>query len=286
MTGERNLLAVLGSPIGHSKSPALHAAAYRKLDLGWSYTAIEVSGAMLSDFIARCGSDWRGLSLTMPLKRDVLPLLSLKHPLVELTGSANTVLFSPDGPHGFNTDVYGVVRALAEKGVPVVTSVMLIGAGATASSVVVAVASLGAKNIHIVTRSPQRAAAARELAERLGLVVRVTGFDPVGWPQTEPDLVVSTLPGGAVVELPLSDAVLSGASFFDVAYDPWPTPLAARFLAAGATVVGGLDMLLHQALGQVRIFVTGSPEIELPGEAGVLAAMRSTVANGELLPPE
>lgn len=286
MSGDNLRLAVLGSPIAHSQSPALHRAAYRALGLNWRYEAAEVSGSSLSEFITGCGTDWRGLSLTMPLKREVLPLLTTRDALVELTGSANTVLFTGDGPRGFNTDVYGVVRALAEKGVPVVTSVRLLGAGATAASVLVAVASLGASNVHIIARSPDRAAASRELAGRLGLDVRVTGFDPADWPRTEPDLVVSTLPGGSAADLNVNDFVLRGASYFDVAYEPWPTPLAARFRATGATVVGGIDMLLHQALGQVRIFVTGTAETALPEEATVLAAMRAAVAGVDSPHPE
>ncbi|MBC7518134.1 MAG: shikimate dehydrogenase [Microbacteriaceae bacterium] len=273
-----NRLAVLGSPIQHSQSPALHAVAYAALGLDWNYSAVDVPQAGLGEFLEGCGSDWRGLSLTMPLKRDIVSRLSVRDPLVELTGSANTVLFTTAGLHGFNTDVYGVVRALAEKGIRFVTSVRLVGAGATAASVLVAVASLGATHVHIVSRSLERARAIHDLAETLGLIVRLTGFAPRDWLEAEPDLIVSTLPGGAEIDLELSDEVLQGATFFDVVYDPWPTPLGARFLAAGATVVGGRDMLLYQALGQVRIFAAGFADAELPNEAAVLAAMRAALS--------
>ena len=109
-------LAVLGSPITHSKSPLLHAAAYAELGLDWQYDAIEVTGDTLAEFVSSRGPEWRGLSLTMPLKRDVLPLLDSRDDAVELTGVANTLLFGA-ARRGFNTDVYGITEAFRANGV-------------------------------------------------------------------------------------------------------------------------------------------------------------------------
>lgn len=272
-------LAVLGSPIAHSKSPLLHRAAYRELGLGWSYEAIEVTGETLPGFMRDVGAEWRGLSLTMPLKRDVLPLLARRDDLVELTGGANTVLITQSGLAGFNTDVYGVVEALRGSGVVRVSAVHLIGAGATAASVLAAVASLGAMEVLITTRSPEKATPLLALATTLGMSATTSGLSGKRGDFVA-DLVVSTLPGGTDVDLPLPAEVLSGRVLLDVAYDPWPTPLAARFLDAGGRVISGLEMLVNQALAQVRIFVTGTADAPLDGEARVLEAMRASIGLG------
>lgn len=271
---------MLGSPIAHSKSPLLHRAAYRELGLDWTYEAIEVAGETLPGFLGSLNGQWRGLSLTMPLKREVVGWLARRDDLVDLAGGANTVLVTDDGLEGFNTDVYGVIEALRGAGVARVSTVQLIGAGATAASVLVAVASLGAREVLITARSPERAAPLAALASHVGVAsVMVTGLDgPTG--TFAADLVVSTLPGGTGVDVPLPAAVLTGETLLDVAYDPWPTPLAARFLDAGGRVISGLEMLVNQALAQVRIFVTGTADTPLDDEARVLQAMRASIGLG------
>ena len=279
-------LAVLGQPIAHSKSPLLHSAAYAALGLDWRYDRVELSGEGLEHFIRSRDSGWRGLSLTMPLKRDVLPLLDASDPLVSLTGAANTVLFEPgaadsDGlptrtVRGFNTDVYGVSQALKVAGVGKPRLVHVLGAGATAASIIVAVGELGARSIVILARTPAKAAPLEELGESLGIDVTVRPLDETGG--EVPDLVASALPGHVEHAPRFPIEVYTGSVLFDVAYDPWPSALATTWLEHGGTVVSGLEMLLHQALAQVRIFVTGSPVTVLPDEDAVFAAMRGAVA--------
>src|SRR3954454_20470021 len=142
-SAEHRRLAVLGSPIGHSKSPALHAAAYAVLGLPWEYTAIEVAEGGLGAFLSTLDESWRGLSLTMPLKREILPLLTESSAVVETIGAANTVVIesSAEGSalRGYNTDVGGILGALADHGVDRITSAHLIGTGATAATALVAV---------------------------------------------------------------------------------------------------------------------------------------------------
>ena len=134
--------AVLGSPIAHSLSPALHRAAYAALGLDdWTYQAIECAEADLAGLVGSLGPEWAGLSLTMPLKRTVLPLLDHAESLVTVTGGANTVVFRPDGRYGYNTDVQGIVDALTEAGAPAPRGVTILGAGATACSALAARAS-------------------------------------------------------------------------------------------------------------------------------------------------
>jgi len=269
-------LAVLGSPITHSKSPALHRAAYRLLGLDWEYSAIEMRGDGLGAFIEGLDDSWRGLSLTMPLKRDVLPLLDVADELAVLTAAANTVLFDDGRRYGFNTDVGGIVRALGEAGVVSIRHGVVIGGGATAGSALVAMAELGATQVHVLVRRPGAASELLDLGEQLGLAIdegRIGDLELVG----ESELVVSTVPGGTELGVLASDTLMRHAALLDVAYDPWPSPLGAAWLAAGGTVVHGLGMLLHQALLQVRIFVNGEPLAPLTDEDAVLAVMRETL---------
>jgi len=268
-------LAVLGSPIAHSKSPALHRAAYRLLGLDWEYTAIEMRGEGLAAFIEGLDASWRGLSLTMPLKHDVLPLLDDVDEMAVLAGAANTVLFDGGRRCGYNTDVFGIVRALREAGVVSVRRGAVIGGGATAASALVAMAELGAAHVQVLVRRPGASELAA-LGRRLGLMIEEARIDDLAH-LDDVELVVSTVPGGTDLGVAASDALIGRAALLDVAYDPWPSPLGTRWLVAGGTLVHGLEMLLHQALLQVRIFTTGDPFAELPDEAAVLDAMRRTL---------
>ncbi|MCU1583620.1 MAG: shikimate dehydrogenase [Microbacteriaceae bacterium] len=273
-------LAVLGSPIAHSQSPALHRAAYGVLGLDWEYEPIEMAADGLTDFIASRTPDWRGLSLTMPLKRDVMPLLDAVDNYATLTGVANTVLFASDAEHrtlrGFNTDVVGITNSFLFAGVRSVSIARILGAGATAASALVSLAQLGARRVVVSGRSPGNILRLIEIGEVLG--VDVQGADPHGIEDgIVPDVVVSTLPGGAEHKYRFSAKMRSSAALLDVAYDPWPSPLAADWLEAGGTVVPGIEMLVNQALVQVRIFVGGDPLRALPAEGSVLAAMRRAV---------
>jgi shikimate dehydrogenase len=269
--GPRRRLAVLGSPIAHSKSPALHAAAYRVLGLDWEYGAAEVTTDSLAGFVAGLDGTWRGLSLTMPLKRDVVPLLAASDDLVRLTGVANTVLLTDSGPRGFNTDVYGIQESFRRAGVDALSSVTILGGGATAASAMVAASQMGATAATLALRDPAKAGALRPLAERLGTHLQVVALTSALPPA---DAVVSTLPNGAVAQPRVPEVVRRSAVLFDVAYEPWPTPLAARW---AGPVIPGIEMLVHQAVAQIRIFVAGDPDATLADEPAVLAAMRSAV---------
>lgn len=270
-------LAVLGSPIAHSKSPALHRAAYARLGLDWSYEAVEVDGPALPGFLGALGPDWRGLSLTMPLKQDVIPLADTVDRVARLTGAVNTLLLADDGRHGFNTDVGGIVRAVHESGCPGLTRGALIGAGATAASALVAMHELGAREVEVFARTPARAAPLTELGARLGIDVEVAPLEAIAHARAA-ELVVSTLPGGTELPHEPSAALTTGTWLFDVAYDPWPSRLATTWFDAGGDVIHGLEMLLQQALLQVRIFVAGDPATPLPDEGAVLGVMRESVS--------
>ena len=172
--------AVLGSPIAHSLSPVLHQAAYRALGLtGWTYQAIECDEAALPALLASRGPDWAGLSLTMPLKRAVLPLLDYLDALAAEVGAANTVVFAAGRRHGHNTDVPGLLAALAERGItgtslPPHPAVLILGAGATARSALAALRALGITQLTVAARDPARASDLLATADRLGLKITLT----------------------------------------------------------------------------------------------------------------
>jgi shikimate dehydrogenase len=276
--------AVLGSPIAHSLSPVLHRAGHAALGLdGWSYTAIECDEPGLPARIASCGPDWAGLSLTMPLKRAVLPLLDTVDPLAAGTGGANTVVFAAGRRHGYNTDVAGMVAALAEGGVTAPSSAVILGAGATACSALAALRDTGLRTVTVAVRDPARAAGLRSVAERLGVQVDLQPLASRGaGALPPPDLLISTVPAGAADFL--AEQFRAGApapaAVFDVVYAPWPTRLARAAQDAGATVVGGFELLLHQAAGQFELMTGERPApVEAMRAAGTaeLARRSATV---------
>jgi shikimate dehydrogenase len=254
--------AVLGQPIAHSLSPVLHRAAYAALGLAdWTYDLVECDEAGLPAYIGSRGPEWAGLSLTMPLKRAVLPLLDHVDHLAAATGGANAVVFRPEGRYGYNTDVQGIVDALTEAGAPVPASVTIIGAGATACSALAAVGELGAPGADVVLRDPARAAGLLATADRLGLKVRLRPWKDLTQDlAVVPDLVISTVPAGAADAYAqwLRRTQQAPPSVMDVVYHPWPTALAQTAAAAGAAVASGYAMLLHQAAAQVEL-MTGKP---------------------------
>ncbi|MFF5335975.1 shikimate dehydrogenase [Streptomyces sp. NPDC013181] len=259
--------AVLGSPIAHSLSPVLHRAAYAELGLDhWSYDRFEVDERTLPGFIEGLDGTWAGLSLTMPLKRAVIPLLDEISDTAASVEAVNTVILGQDGRRtGDNTDIPGIAAALRERGVETVESAAILGAGATASSALAALAGFCTGPVTAYVRSAARADEMRGWGERLGVDVRTADWSDADRALTEP-LVIATTPAGAADAL--AGAVPeSPGTLFDVLYEPWPTALVARWSAAGGAVVGGLDLLVHQAVLQVERMTDTRP--------APLAAMRA-----------
>lgn len=274
--------AVLGSPIAHSLSPVMHRAAYAALGLrGWRYDAIELTPDRLVDFLAGCGPQWAGLSVTMPLKRAVRPLLVTESTLAGEVGAVNTLVRAADGWHGYNTDVHGILAALAEAGLTSLDGAVLVGGGATAASALAALRDLGCPRSTVAVRSADRASPLREAAQRLGVRVELCGMDDASLRRAvralpPASLVISTVPAqvgaaltGVLVQAGPGDRSHgSSPVLLDVVYHPWPTPLAAAWGAAGGRAVGGFAMLVHQAEGQVRLMTGRRVDVELLRRAG------------------
>ncbi|POX55944.1 shikimate dehydrogenase [Streptomyces sp. Ru71] len=251
--------AVLGSPIAHSLSPVLHRTAYAELGLdGWSYDRFEVDEAGLPAFFDGLGPGWAGLSLTMPLKRAVIPLLDEISETAASVEAVNTVVFTEDGRRvGDNTDIPGMVAALREHGVEEVDTAAVLGAGATASSALAALSRVCSGEVVVYVRSAARAAEMRQWGERLDVEVRTADWSQAAEALHAP-LVIATTPAGT------TDALAAAVperptTLFDVLYEPWPTELAARWSMFGGAVVSGLDLLVHQAVLQVEQMTGRAP---------------------------
>jgi shikimate dehydrogenase len=277
--------AVLGHPVAHSLSPVLHTAAYRALRLdGWEYGVHDVTEDALEGFLRDVDAGWAGLSLTMPLKQVVIPLLDHVDPLAQAVGAVNTVLFSAAGSAGkgagsgtsraavtttgTNTDVHGIVAALREGlGARGVADAVILGGGATAASALAAVAELGCVSPRVFVRSLDRIRPLRDAVARMGVSPSFEVFDERATTSAlaVADAVVSTTPKYAADQwAPLLTELLTGTGekprgvLLDVVYDPRPTALQSAWSALGADAVGGERMLLHQAAEQVRL-MTGRP---------------------------
>jgi shikimate dehydrogenase len=256
---------VLGSPIAHSRSPQLHLAAYRALGLAdWTYDRIECDADQLPGVVSGLGPEWVGVSVTMPGKFAALRFADERTDRAELVGSANTLLRTPDGWRADNTDIDGVTGALgAAAGAAVVA-----GSGGTAPAAIVALAELGVTDITVAARNPDKAAGLVELAARVGASSRFCDLNGglLADAVAGAEVVVSTLP--ADVAANHAHEFARAPVLLDAIYNPWPTPLAAAVSAAGGRVIGGLQMLLHQAFAQVEQF-TGRPAPRAAMEAAL-----------------
>lgn len=250
-----NRCAVLGKPVAHSLSPVIHTRAYELLGISgsWHYGRHEVDEAGLAGFIAGCGPEWVGLSCTAPLKRE---LLRHGEPSARalLLDAGNTFLFGRDGAPARveNTDVTGLLGALAGKGVTSASTAILLGNGATARSALLALAELGVREVLVLARNAERAhAGLDDLAGRLGLSLDVAPWGEVPDAGSS-DVLVST------VSEPLRPEVAAGLvgmtrACFDATYNHYPTELDRAARAAGIVALSGLDLLVGQALDQIEL---------------------------------
>ena len=269
----RSRLAVWGDPIGHSRSPALHGAAYAQLGLDWQYGRQRVDVAGFPAALNALDDSWRGLSLTMPLKEIAHDSAAELDGHARLTGAVNTLLLG-ERLRGFNTDVGGIVDAFRNAGVSGIRSVRILGAGATAASALVAAHDLGAQRVEVRARRPEAADRLIRIGDALDIAVDAVPFDAAAAGSV--DATVATLPSGTVLDAALA-APLSGSGgvLFEAAYAPWPSALAAGW--SGERVISGFEMLLYQAVRQIRIFLTGEQDAALPDEDVIVAVMRSAV---------
>lgn len=267
---------VWGKPIGHSLSPVLHTAAYEVLGWDATYERREVSEEQLEEALRDVDGSWLGVSLTMPLKERILPLVGQHSALVHELGSANTVFWQAGELALENTDVWGVTEALASHGITQLQRALVLGGGATARSVLRALRTAGVSSVTLCSRDFQRSHRTYEFAKSLGCEVLWRPLEEAS-AVLDVDIVVSSLPAGSAIP-PFDTQLRERAVLFDVVYDPWPTPLAVSWSEAGGRTISGLSMLVHQALGQIRLFHHQDASSAIPHEETVLEAMWEAVS--------
>lgn len=255
--------AVLGHPISHSKSPALHCAAYAKLGVDIDYSAIDVTVERLPSFMESLRGDdaWCGLSVTMPLKSAMVKEVDEVRGAGAHLGVINTVVFEHDAGQvrrvGYNTDVAGIVEAVRYAGVVAAPHAAILGGGGTSAAAVAAAQQLGAHHVDVFVRDAGRAGDARAAAAAVGISLAVRPLTEAASAVAGTDLVISTFPPRAADSLAEELAALPGSGagvLLDVAYDPWPSRLAEAWQRHGGAVVPGLEMLMYQAAEQIRRF--------------------------------
>jgi shikimate dehydrogenase len=254
--------AIVGSPVAHSLSPVLHEAAYDALGLaGWRYERLECAAADFARMLGELGPEWAGLSVTMPDKRAALEAAHEATGRARAIRAANTLVPLPGG--GWRADctdidgVRGALRYAAGYSPEPGRRGLVLGAGGSAAAALAAFVALGIAEVTVLARDPGRAQATVCAGRGLGLAVTLRRFDELGRSGLAAEVasshvVVSTLPADASGEL--ADVLADAPFLLDAIYDPWPTPLAEAVGARGGRLATGLDMLLHQAFGQVEQF--------------------------------
>ena len=259
----RKRAAVLGSPITHSLSPALHNAAYLALGIEGKYDAVEVRSGELIGFmneVRETDANWIGFSLTMPLKEEIFKVADRIDPLAKQINSGNTLIPTLDGWLATTTDVAGFIWALAANGVNEFKTIQIIGAGGTARAAAAAIDAPG-RTIQVINRNPERE---RDMQNS----VTMASLSFVGWDDVtlDADLVINATPKGVADILEGGKGVL-----FESLYHPWPTELVSKW---SGRVIDGLELLIHQAIDQIHL-MTGfvidrnlmAPILRTAGEA-------------------
>jgi len=265
-TGSTRVAGVIGDPVRHSLSPALHNAAFAELGLDWTYLAFEVPVGRGADAVAAMRAlGIEGLSVTMPHKDTVAAAVDELSPAAALLGAANCVRRDGDRLIGENTDGAGFLRSLrTQAGVdPAGLRTVVLGAGGAARAVIVALAAEGAL-VTVVNRSPDAAALAAALGGEAGGATAEalggrSGSASVGGAEAarDADVVVNATPLGMTDSdpLPVDPALLSDSQIVvDLIYRPERTPLLEAAAEAGATTLNGVGMLLYQAAEQFTMW--------------------------------
>lgn len=262
--------AVLGSPIAHSLSPVLHTAGYRALGIAEasSYGRFEVTDDQLAGFLAEHPGH-TGFSLTMPLKTELVRLAAERgwhsDETAAQTGAANTLIRHPDGQQIANTDVIGIVEAIAECQPAAADTAAILGSGATAASAVAALHRLGVTAIDLYARRPERARGAADLASDLGIQAAIHPL--ADYRPGQCLLTVSTLPAGALSAESFSwpDSLDAATVLLDVAYAAGGYSIGADIAAHGGQAIAGERMLIHQAVEQQLLFAAAAG-VEAPAQ--------------------
>lgn len=238
-------LAVAGSPISHSLSPLLHTTAYELLGVQATFLTEEHTDLDFGEFYFNAKAEgYRGLALTMPLKEISIGFVDRVDPIAKQISSINTIIFESTGSIGLSTDLMAFKSLLKPY---FGKRIGILGAGGTARAAIGALKGTGSE-VTVLTRSMIRHDQLHAAAVNLELsFLDWHNFEEI----QDRDLIISTTPAGATDGL---SVISSKADFFEVIYHPWPTELAKRYQNLGKAVIGGLSLLVEQALFQIKYF--------------------------------
>ncbi len=282
ISGKTIVCGIIGDPVEHSLSPALHNAALKVLGLDYVYAPFHVVGAQLRHAIDGMRAlGLRGLNVTVPHKVDVIPMLDRVDSLANKIGAVNTIINDSGHLTGYNTDATGFIQALLEIGLnPDHKKVTVIGAGGAARAIVFALAQYGAKVV-ILNRSPARA---QELAGRVSKAFKRTSVSNLALDTEnlrkaldDSELIVNTTSVGMAPEISATpvpaDLLNKSHIVFDIVYNPSKTRLLQEAEAAGARIVTGVDMLVYQGAAAFEKWTGRTPPVVVMKSA-LLEAMR------------
>lgn len=259
-SGATRVAGLIGYPARYSRSPGLHEAAYRALDIDATYVVFPVLPKYVAAAVEAVRAlDLLGASVTLPHKAAVIPFLDGLAPEAGRLGAVNTIVRDGERLIGHNTDGVGFVGSLIAAQVDLRSKrCMVVGAGGAARAVIVALADAGAKELVVVNRSIERARQAAAMTS----VGSVGSFDQVAGM----DIVVNATPVGMQGEhgglLPLPvDQLHAGQVVVDLVYEPLRTPLLVAATARGARAITGDGMLICQAAKQIQLWTGRQPPL-------------------------
>ncbi len=267
--GKTRLLALIGQPVGHSLSPAMHNAAFVADGLDFVYVCLDVDPGELPAAVRGMEAlKFRGFNVTMPHKRAVIPLVDELDEGARVSGAVNTVVIEDSGLRGFNTDGGGMVMACQEAGIELSgRSVLLLGAGGTAAAIAVAFGEAGIGELHIANRSVERAAQLRDELHEAGMKgLAVHHLDAIEEAIPGAEIIINATPLGMKEGDPMplpSGYVQEGRAFCDAVYRPGTqTPLVRLARERGASVVAGDRMLLYQGVLAQKLWTGREPNVK------------------------
>ena len=258
---------IIGDPVDHSLSPAIHNAAFNSLGLNCSYIAFRVQeGQLKTSLDSLRAINIGGFNVTMPHKVRVLEYADKYDKTVELVGAANTINNEGGKFCAYNTDVIGFIEPLNKRGINLSGfEVTILGAGGAARAVVAALAGeRGIANINIFNRNTERSKELAKMIKNLGLNGSIVSLDNIQNTASKSNLIINTTPLGMKDEQSLikSSSIRKDAIVYDIVYKPIITNLLDNARTAGATLVYGYEMLLEQAIASFKIWFKRDPPIE------------------------
>ena len=272
VAGSTRTVGIIGWPVSHSLSPAIHNAAFAALGLDWVYVPLPVHPLQLSAALTGLGAmGFAGANVTMPHKAAVADLIDELSDDARRLHAVNTIVSDGERLRGENTDAPGFERFLRmDAGIdPSGRTALILGAGGAGRACALALARSGVGSITVAAREPARVADVSAAVDGLGADVRAVAFDDAS--TVHADLIVNATPLGARHETLPVPALGPGSLVVDLLYHPSVTPLLVQARAEGAIAFGGVGLLLHQAALSFELWTGQQPPLEVMSAAALAA---------------